>query len=117
MREEPDQSTTGGVLRVVIDAQIMLAMFLVRRDRPTESPTKRVLLRLLLNPTFHWLWTPDILADYERGATAVEQDTRIMRRAAFDRIGLNLLLAALQLHPPVSISVTTLREARRQIAQ
>ena len=92
-------------------------MFLVRRDRPTESPTKRLLLRMLPLPAFHWLWTPDILADYKRGALAIEQDTRIMRRAAFDRTGFQLLLAALRLHPPVPVSVTTLQEVRRQISQ
>jgi predicted nucleic acid-binding protein len=68
-------------------------------------------------PAFHWLWTSDILADYERGALAIEQDTRIMRRAAFDRTGFQLLLAALRLHPSVPVSVTTLREVRRQISQ
>jgi hypothetical protein len=83
--EETSRPLAGEVLRVVVDAQITLAMFLVRRDRPRESPIKRVLLRLLPLPTFHWPGTPDILADYERGASAIEQDARIMRRAAFDR--------------------------------
>src|SRR3546814_18185262 len=85
--------------------------------RSTESPMKRVLLRLLPLPTFHWLWTPDILADYARGATAIEHDARIIRRAVFDRMGFHLLLAALQLSPPVPVSVTALRDVRRQIAQ
>jgi predicted nucleic acid-binding protein len=40
-----------------------------------------------------------------------------MRRAAFDRTGFQLLLAALRLHPSVPVSVTTLREVRRQISQ
>ena len=34
------------VLRVVIDANITLAMFLARRDRPLTASSKRVLLRL-----------------------------------------------------------------------
>jgi hypothetical protein len=88
-----------------------------RRDRPAESPTKRLRLQLLRLPTFHWLWSPDSLADYERGVLAIEQDTRGMRRAAFDRTGFQLLLAALQLHPPVPVSATALREVRRQISQ
>ncbi len=104
-------------LRVVVDAQIVLSMFLARRDQPTASPTKRLLLRLLRLPTFHWLWTPDILADYARGALAIAQDNRIMRRAAFDQAGFQLLLATLQLDPPVSVSVTALQEVRRQIRQ
>jgi predicted nucleic acid-binding protein len=41
-------------------------------------------------------------------------DARIMRRAA-DRTDFQLLLSALRLHPPVS--VTTLQEVRRQIGQ
>ena len=117
MTEAPRRPTTQDDVRVVVDAQIALAMFLVRRDQPTASPTQRVLLRLLAVPTFHWLWTPDIVADYERGTMAIEQDARIMRRAAFDRQGFRLLLAALQVHPPVPVAVTTLRQARQQIAQ
>ena len=57
------------------------------------------------------------LANYERGASAIEQDARIMRRAAFDRLGWHFMLAALQLHPPIRVTVTALREARRRIAQ
>jgi hypothetical protein len=117
MPEEPGQSVSGEDLRVVVDAQIVLSMFLVRRDRPTIPSTKRLLLRLLAAPTCHWLWTPDILADYERGASAVEHDERIMRRAAFDRTGFHLLLTALQLHPPVPVSVAALRDVRWQIEQ
>ncbi len=110
-------SSAGEGLRVVIDAQIVLSLFLVRRDRPAVPPPTRLLLRLLPVPTFHWLWTGDILADYERGASTIEHDARIMRRAAFNRTGFHLLLAALQLHPPVDVSVTALRDARRRIAQ
>ena len=61
-------------LRVVVDAQIVLAMFLIRRDRPDAISPKRQLLNLLALPTFHWLWTPDIINDYERGAEAIEAD-------------------------------------------
>ncbi len=104
-------------LRVVIDAQIALAMFLVRRDRPEVRSRKRKLLDLLVNPSFRWLWTPDIIADYERGARAVETDERIAKRALFDRAGFELLLAALQLAPPVAVSVMTMRAARRRISQ
>jgi predicted nucleic acid-binding protein len=103
--------------RLVVDAQIALAMFLVRRDRPTAVPTKRLLLQLLPRPTFSWLWTPDILVDYERGASAIEQDQRLMRKAVFDRSGFQLLLSALQMYPSVSVSVTTLREVRQRMGQ
>jgi hypothetical protein len=109
--------TAGIPLRVVVDAQIALSIFLVRRDRPAVSSVKRALLPLLPRQDFHWLWTPDILADYARGATAIEQEPRIMHQAAFDRIGFQLLLGALQLRPPAPVSVMSLRAARRQIAQ
>lgn len=104
-------------LRVVVDAQIVLSMFLIRRDRPDAISPKRQLLNLLAVPTFHWLWTPDIISDYERGAEAIEADERIMRRAEFDRVGFQLFLAALQLEPPIAVSVTTMRNARRRISQ
>ena len=107
----------GNDLRVVVDAQIVLAMFLTRRDRPDAISPKRQLLNLLALPTFHWLWTLDIINDYDRGAEAVEADERIMRRAEFDRVGFQLFLAALQLQPPVAVSVTTMRNARRRISQ
>lgn len=84
-------------LRVVVDAQIVLAMFLIRRDRPDTISPKRQLLNLLRLHIFHWLWTPDIIDDYERGAEAIESDERITRRAKFDRIGFELFLAALRL--------------------
>jgi hypothetical protein len=92
-------------------------MFLVRRDRPDKRSPKRELLRLLPSADFRWLWTADILADYELGAAAIESDERIMLRAGFDRVGFNLLLAALQLSPPVGVSATTLRAARRRLEQ
>lgn len=40
-----------------------------------------------------------------------------MPRAEFDRVGFQLFLAALQLWPPVSVSITTMRNARRRISQ
>src|SRR5258705_13871678 len=91
-------------LRVVVDAQIVLAMFLTRRDRPEAFSPKRKLLNLLAQPTFRWLWSPDIINDYSRGADAIEADERIIRRAEFDRVGFDLLIAALQLEPAVAVS-------------
>lgn len=105
------------VLRVVIDANITLAMFLASRDRPLVASSKRVLLGLLPSANFRRLWSPDIIADYERGALAIENDERIQRKAVFDRIGFRLFLAALRLPPPVEVSATTLRAARRRIDQ
>ncbi len=104
-------------LRVVVDAQIVLAMFLARRDDPEWRSPKRQLLKLLAAPSFHWLWSPDIIADYERGAQAIESDERIMRRAVFDRSGFELFLAALRLTPAVRVSATTMHKARRRIEQ
>jgi hypothetical protein len=86
-------NTVEKELRVVVDAQIVLAMFLARRDRPSATSPKRQLLKLLPTSTFRWLWTPDIINDYERGAAAIEADERIMLRAEFDRIGFQLFLA------------------------
>ena len=63
------------------------------------------------------LWTPELINDYLRGAHAVESDERIIRRAEFDRIGFELLLAALQLQPAVSVSVESMRDAPAGIAQ
>jgi hypothetical protein len=48
--EHPNQSEEE--LRVVVDAQIVLTMFLARRDRPGLASTKRELLGLLLSPSF-----------------------------------------------------------------
>ena len=101
-------------LRVVVDAQIALAMFLAPRDDPAWGSPKRQLLRLLASASFHWLWSPDVISDYERGAVAaVEADERLARRAVFDRAGFELFLAALRLSPAVKISATTLRKARK----
>ena len=118
MPSAPDQTNTiGNEFRIVVDAQIVLAMFLTRRDRPKAASPKRQLLNLLDQPTFRWFWTPDIINDYERGANSVEADERIIRRAEFDRMGFELLLAALQLEPAVAVSVKTMRDARRRISQ
>ena len=82
-------------LRVVVDAQIALTMFLARRDGSSLGSPKRRLLSLLTQPEFRWLWSPDIIGDYERGASAIESDQRIMRRAEFDRSAFQLFLGAL----------------------
>jgi hypothetical protein len=113
--EQP--TTSENELRVVVDAQILLSIFLTRRDRPEATSPKRPLLRLLPEPAFRWLWTPDIIDDYERGAEAIESDDRISRRAEFDRVGFKLFLAALKLWPPVAVSVATMSNARRRISQ
>ena len=47
-------------------------MFLARRDRPGLASPKRELLGLLTEPKFRWLWTSDIINDYERSADAIE---------------------------------------------
>jgi predicted nucleic acid-binding protein len=115
-----EQEVTGGKaaeLRVVVDAQIVLAMFLARRDNPEWSSPKRQLLKLLAAPSFQWLWSQDIIADYERGAQVIESDKRIIRRAVFDRLGFELYLAALRLTPAVKVSATTMRKARGRIEQ
>ncbi len=116
---EEREATAGDAaeLRVVVDAQIVLAMFLARRDDPGWRSPKRQLLRLLSVPSFHWLWSADVISDYEQGARAVESDERIMQRAVFDRLGFELFLATLRLSPAVRISATTMRKARRRIEQ
>jgi hypothetical protein len=53
--EHPNQSEEE--LRVVVDAQIVLTMFLARRDRSGLVSPKRELLGLLTEPKFRWLWT------------------------------------------------------------
>lgn len=74
-------------------------MFLTRRDRSKAASPKRQLLSLLAQPTFRWLWTPDIIDAYERGANAVEADERIIRRAEFNRVGLIYCLVRCNLNP------------------
>ena len=103
--------------RLVIDAQIVLSMFLVRRDRPLETSPKRRLLQLLAAPGVRWLWSPDIIADYESGASAIENNDRLMARAAFDRTGFTLFTQALRFHPRVKVSMETMRRARRRLEQ
>jgi predicted nucleic acid-binding protein len=102
---------------VVVDANITLAMFLVRRDNPALISAKRRLLTLLPSPDFRWLWSPDVIADYRRGSLSVENNDRLQRRAVFDRAGFEIFLSALQLLPPVAVTATTLRAARRRIQQ
>jgi hypothetical protein len=70
--EHPNQSEEE--LRVVVDAQIVLTIFLAHRDRSGLASPKRELLGLLTEPKFRWLWTPDVINDYERGADAIESD-------------------------------------------
>ncbi len=116
----PDQFSTPAsdeIVRVVVDAQIALSMFLRRRDQPGAVSPKRALLGLLPSPRFRWLWAPDIIADYERGAAGIENNQKLMRRVIFDRAGFTLLLGALQAYPPVEVTATTLRAVRRRIAQ
>jgi predicted nucleic acid-binding protein len=104
-------------LRIVVDAQIVLAMFLARRDRLEWQSPKRQLLKLFTVSSFNWLWSTDIIIDYERGARAIQSDERIMRRAVFDRSGFELFLGALRLTPSISVSATTMRKARRRLEQ
>lgn len=118
MSEETIAKESGAPeLRIVVDAQIVLVMFLARRDRPDWKSPKRQLLKLLTISSFHWLWSPDIIADYERGATAIESDERITRRTVFDRLGFDMFLGALRLTPTVRVSATTMRKARRRLEQ
>ena len=103
--------------RLVIDAQIVLSMFLVRRDRPGEVSPKRRLLHLLTAPGVRWLWSPDIIADYEAGAMAIENNRKLMARAAFDRAGFTLFTQALRFHARVRVSAATMRRARQRLEQ
>lgn len=56
-------NTFENEFRIVVDAQIVLAMFLTRRDRSKAASPKRQLLNLLAQPTFRWLWSPDAVCD------------------------------------------------------
>jgi predicted nucleic acid-binding protein len=103
--------------RVLIDAQIVLSMFLVRRDRPEEISPKRRLLRLLAMPGVQWLWTPDIIADYESGAWAIENNQKLMARVVFDRTGFTLFTQALRFHEKVKVTAETMKRARRRLGQ
>ena len=71
----------------------------------------------MTEPKFRWLWTLDIINDYERGAEVIESDNRIVRRAEFDSVGFQLFLAAFQLWLPVAVSIASMRNARRRISQ
>ena len=104
-------------LRVVVDANITLSMFLVRRDQPTRVSAKRILLQFLPSTDFRWLWSPDMIADYQRGSLSIESNGRIQRRAIFDRAGFEIFLSALQLLPPIEVTATSLRAARRRLQQ
>ena len=86
----------------------LFAMFLNRRDRPQADSPKRHLLNLLARPTFRWLWTPETIYDYERGAHAVESDERIIRRAESNRTGFELLIANsdLRIESPCPYTIT-----------
>lgn len=118
MSGSTDQSEIGtNELRVVIDAQVVLSMFLIHRNLPEINPAKRALLGLLNEPQFCWLWTPDIITDYERGAGVIGANERLNRRFWFDLRGFQLFLTALQLSAPVVVSATTLRRARQRISQ
>jgi len=70
-RKRRKASDAQDELRVAVGVQIALAMFLVRCDQPGAGSPKRELLKLLPSERFRWFWTPDILADYEFGATTL----------------------------------------------
>jgi predicted nucleic acid-binding protein len=101
-------------LRVVVDAQLVIAMFLASRSGRL-SP-KRRLLRCLGVAPFRWLWTPEIIDDYRDGAAIAEQRARA-RGLVFDRRGFELFLIALEHHCPTMVSASTLRAARRRLEQ
>lgn len=103
--------------RVVMDAQVVLSMLLVRRDRPDAVSPKRRLLTLLTMPGVEWLWTPDIIADYESGTWAIENSPKLMACAAFDRTGFTLFTQALRLQQKVKVSAETMKRARRRLEQ
>jgi len=102
---------------LLLTRKLFLQCFSRVATNPEAVSPKRGLLKLLTVPTFHWLWTPDIINDYERGADAIGSDEKIIRRAEFDGVAFGLFLAALQLAPSVTISVSTLRNARHRISQ
>ena len=78
MPPSPDQTNTiENEFRIVVDTQIVLAMFLTRRDRPKAASPKRQILNLLGQPTFRWLWSPDIINDYSRGEPPIHREVLI----------------------------------------
>jgi len=113
----PTEQPSLNELRVVIDAQIVLSMFLIRRDRPDLLLSPRTPLRLIEKPLFRWLWTPEIISDYEQGSHAIAADERLTRRYVFDIRNFQILLAALQFSPSAKVSASTLRRARQRMAQ
>lgn len=68
-------------------------------------------------PRVTWLWTPDIIADYESGAWAIENNRRLLARAAFDRTGFTLFIQALEFQEKVRVSAETMKRARRRLGQ
>lgn len=116
MSTPPNHTNTGeNELRVIVDAQIVLGVPRASRS-PRNNFTKAATAETPDCANLSLLWTPDIINDYERGAEAIEADGRIMG-AEFDRVGFQLFLAALQLWPPVGVSIATMRNARRRILQ
>jgi predicted nucleic acid-binding protein len=115
--EQPGLASAASGLRVVVDAQIALSLFIQSREFPGRRSSRRLLLRLLGLDSFRWLWSYDMIDDYRRGADAIEANQKLMARAVFNRIDFELFLAALCLFPPVDVSATSLRKARGRIDQ
>jgi hypothetical protein len=82
--EHPNQSEEE--LRVVVDAQIVLTMFLARRDRSGLVSPKRELLGLLTEPKFRWLWTDLRLLGESYGNVQIVSCVKF--RAELARLGL-----------------------------
>lgn len=114
---EKGQAGLTQPVRVVVDAQIVLAMFMVSRHTPARRSPKLRLLHLLSSPDFRWLWSPDVMNDCRRGALVLEAGRKFRARAIFDRIGFERLLDALQVFPAVDVTSSTLRAARRRIEE
>ena len=104
-------------LRVVIDAQLVLRMFVVPLDRPDYEPPTRILLRYFGTPRLVWLWTPEILEDYRDGAAEMASTPRFRARAEFDHEGFEHLQALFYLTPPVRMTAEALAAARTRISQ
>ncbi len=105
------------LLRVVVDAQIVLRMFVVPLDRPDYEPPTRILLRHFGSPLLNWLWTPEIVEDYREGAAVMVSAPRFRAKAEFDHQGFELLLSLFYQSPPVMISAGSLSAARARISQ
>ncbi|HQR38942.1 MAG TPA: PIN domain-containing protein [Blastocatellia bacterium] len=104
-------------LRVVIDAQLVLRMFVVPLDRPDYEPPTRILLRHVGTPQLSWLWTPEILEDYRDGAAVMVSEPRFRARAEFDHQGFELLQGLFYQSPPVEVTAGTIAAARSRISQ